>query len=73
MRNKTAKDEKQVNGKAGDDALQILTVRLPVWLHKALKVKCAQEGRKMQDVAFEKLSEDVGGKRPTEPRPRTVG
>lgn len=72
MRNETVKDEKQASGKAGDDALQILTVRLPVWLHKALKVKCAQEGRKMQNIALEKFTEYVGSK-PAGMRPGKKG
>lgn len=55
--------------RTGEDALQVLTVRLPVWLHRALKVKTAQEGRKMQDVALKMFTEYVGGK-PAGMRPK---
>jgi predicted HicB family RNase H-like nuclease len=53
---------KQAKIATGDEMLKVFTVRLPIWLHKKLKVKAAQDDRKLQDVVFEKLREYVEGK-----------
>ena len=66
---KGSKAEKQESGQAGDEVRKVFTVRLPVWLHKAFKIKAAQEGRKMQDVALKMFTEYVGGK-PAGMRPK---
>ncbi len=42
-----------------EDTLKVLTVRLPSWLHKALKVKAAQEDRTVQEVAVKVFSKYV--------------
>jgi len=42
----------------------LMTIRLSPELHRALKVKAAQEGRKIQDVGLEKFSEYVGCEKP---------